>query len=122
MFRCECRVAWQTNGATPLFIANQYGRVECVRALLDGGAAINQAMVGSTSSIARHCGGCVRGSVWEPAHTHAFAAGWVRWGGTRWGDGARGDGAHAVLQVMGSIAMMGCSRCVNAVVRPGMRA
>ncbi len=60
----DCRVVWQTNGATPLFVASQNGHVECVRALLDGGAAINQAKVGSTSSIARHCGGRVCGSVW----------------------------------------------------------
>jgi hypothetical protein len=64
MYRCECRVAWQTDGATPVFIASQNGHVECVRALLGSGAAINQAMVGHTSSMARrrvrlcagHCG------------------------------------------------------------------
>jgi hypothetical protein len=47
-------VVLQTNGATPLFVASQNGHVECVRALLSGGAAINQAMVGCASSRARH--------------------------------------------------------------------
>jgi hypothetical protein len=47
-------VAWQTNGATPLFIASQEGRVECVLALLGGGAAINQAMVGCAGSMAEY--------------------------------------------------------------------
>jgi hypothetical protein len=56
----ECRVVWQMNGATPLLIASRKGRLDCVRALLDGGAAINQADVSSTSSMARHRGGCVR--------------------------------------------------------------
>ncbi len=46
MFRCDCRVALQTNGVTPLYIASQEGHVECVRALLGRGAAINQAKVG----------------------------------------------------------------------------
>jgi hypothetical protein len=41
-----CRAVLQTDGATPLFIACQEGKVECVRALLGGGAAINQAKVG----------------------------------------------------------------------------
>jgi hypothetical protein len=59
MFWCECRVAWQTSGATPLFIASWNGHVECVRLLLGGGAAIDQATVGSTSSMARHRGGFV---------------------------------------------------------------
>ncbi len=36
----------QTNGATPLFIASQNGHVEAVRALVELGAAVNQAMVG----------------------------------------------------------------------------
>ncbi len=35
----------QTTGATPLYIASQSGHVECVRALMDGGAAIDQATV-----------------------------------------------------------------------------
>ncbi len=46
MFLCEFRVAWQTDGATPLCAASYQGHVECVRALLGGGAAINQANVG----------------------------------------------------------------------------
>jgi hypothetical protein len=64
MFWCECRVAWQTNGETPLFIASKNGHVECVQALLGGGAAINQATVGYAGSMARHRGGCMRGSLW----------------------------------------------------------
>jgi hypothetical protein len=46
-------VAWQTDGATPLFIASEKGHVECLRVLLDGGAAINKATVGRTTSMAR---------------------------------------------------------------------
>jgi hypothetical protein len=57
---CVCRVVWQTNGTTPLYVASQKGFLKCVRALLDGGAAINQAAVGYCSSMARHCGVCVR--------------------------------------------------------------
>jgi hypothetical protein len=49
----------QTSGATPLFIASQSGHVECVRALLDRGAAINHAKVGCTIRMAKYCGGCV---------------------------------------------------------------
>jgi hypothetical protein len=56
---CECRVVLQTDGATPLFMASQKGHVECIRALLDGGAAINQANVGCAGSLALPCGGCV---------------------------------------------------------------
>ncbi len=52
-----CRVVLQKTGATPLYVASQNGHVECVRALLGGGAAINQAEVGCASSMARHCGG-----------------------------------------------------------------
>ncbi len=53
---CVCHVVFQTNGATPLYIASSKGHVECVRALLSVGAAINQAMVGCASSMARHVG------------------------------------------------------------------
>jgi hypothetical protein len=52
-------VVLQTNGATPLIIAISKGHVECVRALLDGGAAINQTTVGCTVWMAEYCGGCV---------------------------------------------------------------
>ncbi len=76
-------MAWQTNGATPLFTASYNGHVECVRALLDGGAAINQALVGSACSMARHRGDCVCGAPWEPVCTHASAASWVRWEGMK---------------------------------------
>jgi hypothetical protein len=62
---CVCRVVLQTDGATPLFIASQKGHVECARALLDGGAAINQAMVGFASSMARHCGDKMCWDAWE---------------------------------------------------------
>ena len=36
----------QTTGASPLFIASQNGHVEAVRALVELGAAVNQAKVG----------------------------------------------------------------------------
>jgi hypothetical protein len=66
MFSCECRVVLQTWGATPLHSASESGHVECVRMLLDKGAAINQATVGSTSPMTRtrRSGGlCLRGSL-----------------------------------------------------------
>ena len=63
---CPLCVAWQTDGATPLYIASEKGLAECVLALLDGGGAINHAKVGSTSLMARHGGGCVCWDVWEP--------------------------------------------------------
>ncbi len=47
------RAVLQTTGATPLYIGSQNGHVECVRALLDGGAAINRAKVGRSRSMAR---------------------------------------------------------------------
>ncbi len=62
-------MAWQTNGNTPLRVASFKGHVECVRALLGGGAAINQADVSCASSMARHRGGlCVRGRVGDCVH------------------------------------------------------
>ena len=36
----------QTDGATPLFIGSLHGHVEAVRALVELGAAVNQAKVG----------------------------------------------------------------------------
>ena len=36
----------QTDGWTPLFIASHHGHVEAVRALVELGAAVNQAKVG----------------------------------------------------------------------------
>jgi hypothetical protein len=122
MFPCECRVAWQTKGATPLYIANKNGHVECVRALLDGGAAINQATVGRTSSMARHRGGCVCGASWEPACVHAFllqlvgCAGMARVGGS----------GREVMEPMPYFRSWGTSRewaaadIFYAVVRSGM--
>ncbi len=38
-------VVWQTDGATPLYIASQEGHDEVVRALVGAGAALNQATV-----------------------------------------------------------------------------
>jgi hypothetical protein len=119
---CVSRVVWQTDGSTPLFISTEIGHVECVRALLDGGAAINQAAVGSTTWMARLRGGSTRGDVWEPACVDAFAACWVHWDGTRLRAWATHDRIHAGLQVIGSIATTGGSILVNVVVRPGMRA
>ncbi len=68
-------MAWQMYGATPLFFASYKGHVECVHALLDRGAAINQAMVGSTRSMARHRGGCVSGVPCEPDCLHLHVVG-----------------------------------------------
>ncbi len=70
-----CRVVLQTSGFTPLLIASGNGHVECVRALLGGGAAINQAEVGCESSMARHCGGYSRGDPWEPCRAHVQLVG-----------------------------------------------
>jgi ankyrin repeat protein len=51
------RALLQTGGSwTPLHAASHKGHVECVRALLDGGAAINKAEVGCASSMACLCG------------------------------------------------------------------
>ncbi len=72
-----CVVVLQTNGATPLFIASGSGHVECVRALLDKGAAINQAMVGCASSMARHCGGHSCGDPREPSRMHVQLVVWL---------------------------------------------
>ncbi len=44
--RFWCESVLQTDGAAPLFIASQKGHVDCVLALLGGGAAIDQAEVG----------------------------------------------------------------------------
>ncbi len=72
-----CRAVLQTNGATPLFIASWKGHVECVRALLGGGAAINQAKVGCASSMARHCGGYSRWDPWEACRMHVQLVRWL---------------------------------------------
>ncbi len=64
------RVVLQVEEATPLYIASQNGHVECVRTLLDRGAAVNQATVGDCSSMARHCGVCVRKAPQEPVCLH----------------------------------------------------
>ncbi len=56
---CAHGVVFQTDGWTPLHIASQDGHVECVRALLDRGAAINQAEVGCPTWMTKCCGGCV---------------------------------------------------------------
>jgi hypothetical protein len=49
-------VVLQTDGWTPLHSASESGHVDCLRALLGGGAAVNQATVCSTGSMARHRG------------------------------------------------------------------
>ncbi len=122
MFRCECRVVLQTNGATPLYIASRKGHVECVRALLGEGVAINQAKVGSTSSMAQHRRGlCVWGSVGACVHacvcSWSGARGWraLEGLGERWCSPRRtsGHGEHRDN---------GLHQSVNAVVRPGMTA
>ncbi len=55
------RVPLQTDGATPLFVTSQNGHLECVQALLEGGAAIDQAMVGCAGSNACVAQGCMVG-------------------------------------------------------------
>jgi hypothetical protein len=52
-------VVLQTGGATPLYIASENGHVECMWALLDFGAAINQTTVGCAVWTAEYCEGCV---------------------------------------------------------------
>jgi hypothetical protein len=86
-------VVLQTDGATPLFIASQEGRVECVQALLEGGAAANQAMVCCATwmfIILREL--CVRGCA--GGFMHACAACVVRWDGTRLRIWASSGGVH----------------------------
>ncbi len=50
---CVRRVLLQTGGWTPLHIASRNGHVDCVHALLGGGAAINQEDVSFAGSIGR---------------------------------------------------------------------
>ncbi len=57
--------------------ASYYGHLECVRTLLDGGAAINQATVGFVISMARQGKGCVCGDAWETACMHACVCSWL---------------------------------------------
>jgi hypothetical protein len=62
-----CMYVLQTSGATSLFIASQEGNVECVRALLAGGATINQAKVVDVESFHdADDGGQMRCDPWEP--------------------------------------------------------
>ncbi len=96
----------QTGGTTPLYIACEKGHVKCVRALLDGGAGINQATVGCASSMARHCGGYSRGDPWEPCRMHVHLVGWLPSARRRaW---ARGGPAHVTLEGVGSILIISC--------------
>ena len=53
----RCGDAVQANGWTPLHVVSENGHVEAVRALLDAGAAVNQAEVsgyGRAESGARY--------------------------------------------------------------------
>ena len=60
-----CVVMWQDGGTTPLYLASQEGHDAVVRALLDGGAAINQ----TTVCVVGVSGGVVG------------VAGWALWAG-----------------------------------------
>ncbi len=115
---CVCRAVVQTDGVTPLFIASGKGHVECVRALLDKGAAIDQAKVGWARSMARHGGGYSRWDPWEPCRMHVQLVGWLPSAWRRaW---ARGGPAHVTLDGVGSIMMIGCCTRATEVVRRGM--
>ncbi len=114
----------QTDGDTPLLIASLNGHVECVRALLGGGAAINQADVSCAKMWHKldgtNRGGCVYGSLCEPACMRLQLVGCAAIACT-------GGYGREVMEPMPyfrscvHIAIMSCSRRVDAVVRPGMR-
>ncbi len=112
---CVCRAVLQTGGATPLFIASQNGHVECVRALLGGGAAIDQAMVSCARSMAWHCGGCMRGDA-----TKTYAAGRELALRAVEGLGQELVQPSVSLDGVGSILMIACGTRATEVVRPGM--
>ncbi len=69
------RVVFQADGAAPLHVASNIGHLECMQALLDGGAAVNQALVccenGWQSSVC--------GNVLEAPCMFALRA-WMSWG------------------------------------------
>ena len=71
---CAHGVVLQTDGWTPLHLASQSGHVECVRALLDRGAAINQAKVGC-GKLDGTAEGCVGPYFWQ-----VVVCGWLRRG------------------------------------------
>jgi hypothetical protein len=110
-----CRVVWQSTGATPLLVASQNGHVECVQALLSGGAAINQAKVGCARPMALPRGVCVCCSL------YACTAHRIRWDEVL---GLRGQGrhAHVVLEGMGNTVVLGCSTHAPVWVRSGKTA
>ncbi len=58
-----CCVVFQTDDWTPLQIASQNGHVDCVRALLGGGATIDKARVGR--AIPHGIVRAVRGASWD---------------------------------------------------------
>ena len=49
-FGC-CYGAVQTDGASPLYIASQEGHVDVVRALVEAGATVDQAMVSRCAGV-----------------------------------------------------------------------
>ncbi len=70
-----CHVVFQTDGDTPLYIACQNDHLECARALLGAGAAVNQATVGCARLMALHYESCVRVDMYEPASIHVWLVG-----------------------------------------------
>jgi hypothetical protein len=118
VFRAVC----QMDGATPLYVASQKGFLECVRMLLDRGAAIDQAMVGYSMSMARHCEGFACATPWETIRLHGNSSGAPGCHVVEaWGDRWSHDAApmHVALKGMGSTMIVGYSTCVTEVVRPG---
>ena len=64
----------QADGVTPLYVASCNGHVECVRALLDRGAAIDRATVGYLYFYV-YCRGCLLKAPRETIRLHGNSSG-----------------------------------------------